>query len=1515
MLIAFFRLLHNLVRLPHLLLMLAGLHAYPAGQWQFQHINLETGLSHESVWALAQDGAGYVWIGTQVGLNRFDGHRLDVFRRQTAPTQGLTNDRAHQLETDRDGTLWIITDDGLYTVRPNLGTPMRYALPDAGFVPGQVRASRSGGVYAASGQHLYHIASPDTPPRLLTDKLPNAGRHVLAEARDEGLWIGTGDGLYRYRAGQQAVQRIPLDELAAQDAGASFVLSLVEDRQRRLWVGTRSGLLRGQSEAGGGLRWYRMGVADGFSRGSIRTLLERRNGEIWTSSNGDGIRYLPPGAARFVTVQHDPADSAALAANHANVMLEDRQGGLWFAHDGAGVSRLDHQRNRFERYTDAARDTEGKTHSVYTLAPSQSGMLWLGLYGGGVKRFDVASGQSIVFPLRDPEGKPISPWVTGIVEDADRNLWVSTMSGIHKAGPGSNVARRVVYAPGNDAAQQVQSLAWDPAGYVWVSSNNGVHRIEARTGAVKSFLHDPDDPHSIAATVGGVPSVDRVGRLWVGTWGGGVNMLQKDGRFLRLPIASTNNPNGLASPRVTNLLPDRHNGMWVATDRGVDLVTVDHRGKVQFRGFVNDKDPAGVGANTMLQDDDGALWVGTASGIARLDPATGQFRHYFQGDGLLPGGYADGAHATWRSPDGRLFFGGSKGLSAFRPAGLQDDRAAPSVLITDFQMFNQSIREPALARRLGVKTAIEFTRELTLPWDSDVFTISFVGLKFTDPKRYRYAFKLEGFDRDWHYTGADKRFATYTHLDPGQYRFLVKAANQDGVWSATPTELGITITPPYWATWWFRLTVLSAIIVLGTLIYRARINALHRQNQLLERRVSTRTAELNLALHEQEAILTHAMTGIAFVRDEQIARCNTRFADMLGYHPDELIGRPMCSLFSHQEDFIATLGRSPEPASGTPFSDVALQTRDKRTLWCVSQAKRVSDSDITQGLVWVVQDVTARREAEQALIEAKDKAEVATRAKSEFLANMSHEIRTPMNAVIGLAHLALQTPLNLQQRDYISKIHRAGQSLLAIINDILDFSKIEADKLELDINPFRLDDVLASLTTVTQQKAHERAINYRISRADDVPDALQGDQLRLTQVLINLVNNAIKFTEPGGEVDLRIQLLEREGESVRLRFEVSDSGIGMSRAQQSVLFQPFTQADGSTTRKYGGTGLGLSISRRLVALMGGEIDVDSELGRGSRFGFTLAFALPAADQIPAPQRKIRDATWRPSQQHAGKRVLLADDNSINQQIVSELLATMGIVVELADNGQAAVAKTLAAKPGYYAMILMDLEMPIMDGHSAARAIRQHAHLANLPIIALTAHAIAEVRDRCLAEGMQDYLTKPIQAQQLEDMMDRWIATAAVEPTPPAAPSATSQTQASSPVADAPLPDLPHVDVEAGLRTLSGSQRLYRRLLQRFHEGYAEAPQQLAAHLAAGRFEDAHRLAHTIKGLAGNMGAFALGEAARELEQLLEQARQTPGQAASAELLAASTQLQSLLVPLLAALAGWLHNATPISSEI
>ncbi|WP_229262250.1 hybrid sensor histidine kinase/response regulator [Duganella guangzhouensis] len=562
--------------------------------------------------------------------------------------------------------------------------------------------------------------------------------------------------------------------------------------------------------------------------------------------------------------------------------------------------------------------------------------------------------------------------------------------------------------------------------------------------------------------------------------------------------------------------------------------------------------------------------------------------------------------------------------------------------------------------------------------------------------------------------------------------------------------------------------------------------ALRDLNAELEQRIDARTAELSrsmqMARDSQANLQTIVDTALdAVVRmdlEGRIVGWNRQAEAIFGWKREEALGLeldrtiiPPRFRYDHKRGMLRYLTSGASDVLDTRIEVYALRRNGEEfPIELAITRVRTEEHDSFEFCAFI-RDISERREREQKLVTANVMAEAANIAKSEFLANMSHEIRTPMSAVIGMAYLALRTDLTPQQHDYISKIHRAALTLLGIINDILDFSKIEAGRLEVEAIPFALEDVLANVNSVTAQRAADKQLNYRVQVAPQVPAYLVGDPLRLGQVLINLVNNAVKFTLEG-ELELLCELRgATDDDKAVLRFTVRDSGIGMTPQQKSRLFRAFSQANGSTTRQFGGTGLGLSISQQLVRLMGGNIEVESTVDRGSTFRFDLPFALSdeaaLANQLATHHAPAAELTLDAAPQRTA-RVLLAEDSADNQDVTRDLLRLQGLDVEVVANGREVVERLREAGPLAYDLVLMDLGMPVMDGHEATRLLRMDSRFAELPIIAVTSHALSGVQARCLEEGMQDYITKPIDPQRLYRVLSRWlgISMKVIPPKPP-----------------------------------------------------------------------------------------------------------------------------------------------------
>jgi PAS domain S-box-containing protein len=503
---------------------------------------------------------------------------------------------------------------------------------------------------------------------------------------------------------------------------------------------------------------------------------------------------------------------------------------------------------------------------------------------------------------------------------------------------------------------------------------------------------------------------------------------------------------------------------------------------------------------------------------------------------------------------------------------------------------------------------------------------------------------------------------------------------------------------------------------------------------------------------EREAILANASIGIAVTRDRRFVLANRHFEQIYGWGPGGLVGQPGLVVWADAAAY-QEVGAQASPALGRGEAvefERAGRRRDGSHFVARVRARAIDPLRPTEsGTVWIVEDATERREFEQALARARDDAEAANRAKSTFLANTSHELRTPLNGMIGLAHLAREPGLPKERRDqYLDQIAQSAQSLAGIISDILDLSKIEAGKLMMESTVFDLGAEVQALSRTYATLAAARQLALRCEIGPGLGTAVTGDPLRVRQIVANFLTNAIKFTEQGW-VCLRAGRLPAPRAQV-VRLEVQDTGPGIDSAARGRLFKPFTQADESTTRRFGGTGLGLSICRELATLMGGSVGVDSDNGDGCTFWAELP--LPASDTPPiaSPAPPATAAL-----EHM--RVLMVEDNPVNMMIAVAMLERWGVKVEQAQDGREAVnAVQIAAAAGQpFDAVLMDVQMPVMSGHEATRALRQSEAGRTLPIIALTAAALVTEREEALNAGMNDFLTKPIDADKLRATLARW----------------------------------------------------------------------------------------------------------------------------------------------------------------
>ncbi len=821
------------------------------GVLRFEHLTVEDGLSHSTVRASVQDRFGFLWFATQDGLSRYDGYGFKVYRHDPADPGSLPENEVYALLVDRGGRLWAGTFGGGL----------------ARFLAGEERFERR--------RH-----DPADAASLSHDAVIS-----LLEDRAGSLWIGTADGLNRLVDGRSF--RYPRPSGAGAGESRFYVAALAEDRSGRLWIGSSAGLYRLPGSSAHGvaerLELYRHPAAGATgSPWSVTALLEDRRGRLWIGCE-DGLRRLDPEAGTLVHYRHDPSDPRSLAEDHVQSLFETPAGELWIGTLSQGLDRL--AASGAGRFTHARHDPFDpeslSDNSVLSIYQDATGILWLGGYGG-VDKYDPRRDRFVTYRQRPGRKETLSgPSVWALYEDAAGVLWVGTYdTGLDRIDRAQGTVEHDPPDPEDPGALPqgtVSAIHEDRAGTMWIGTWGGLCRFDRERERFATYRHDPSDPASLTEDTVYAIHEDRSGRLWVGTYGG-LDRLERgpQERFVHYPTAP-GEPALLGETPIYDILEDSDDGLWFASDRdglfrlqsGVfshfrhdpaddDSLSSDkladlfedragnlwvgtygaglNRAEPDRRRFRRYRRADGLPSDTVLgilEDGDGRLWLATTDGLSRFDPATGTFRNYDASDGLQ--GNVFSSRSAFRGASGEMFFGGIRGLTAFFPDRIVDDPHPPPVVITDFLLFHRPAAPRAVDPRSPLERSILATSELTLTHRDYVFALEFAALHFASPEKNRYAYRLEGFDRDWVEVDAGRRLAWYSNLAPGEYTFRVRASNGDGVWNEDGAALGIAVLPPPWRTWWAYALYLLALSAAVAAYRRSHRLKLERERASAER--------------------------------------------------------------------------------------------------------------------------------------------------------------------------------------------------------------------------------------------------------------------------------------------------------------------------------------------------------------------------------------------------------------------------------------------------------------------------------------------------------------------------------------------------------------------------------------------------------------------------------------------------------------------------------------------------------
>jgi len=808
----------------------AGLAAAQSGagapaHLRFQRLSIEQGLSQSSVQSIAQDPLGFMWFATEDGLNRYDGYAFTVYKPRPLDAAWLSDTYINVVAVDGAGVLWVGTYGGglnRFDRRAGRFTVFRHdpaepsSLSDDNVTA--ILADRHGTLWvgtarglnrfdAATGRWQRYRPQPDRPHSLPHDRVT-----ALADDLDGSLWVGTaGGGVSRLDPSTGRFQQVFPRPGEAVDAGAAQVLALCLDRAGALWLGTDGGGLGRLDTATGRVTRYRHRPDDPASLGSdtVRAILRDADGDLWLGTAG-GLDLMDAARGAFRHFRHDPADSQSLANNEVLAVRQDRSGLLWAGTLGGGVNKF-RKREKFAAYTRSPNDPGSLAAAViFAFAEEADGALWVGTYGGGLDRLDRRTGR-ITHYRPDPARADALPdgRIRCLARGPDGRLWIGTAEGgLSCLDPTSGRFRTWRHQPGDPASlgeNVVRCLGFDPQGYLWVGTvSAGVHRFDPATGRFTRHAHDPADPNSLAAGTVRDIFCDRAGTLWLGTDNGLCRFDAARGAFTRF-TSDPARPDSLSHPRVFCIHEDRQGILWLGTGGGglnrFDPATGRSRHYTERDGLPNNL------VYGILEDDRGALWLSTNRGLSRFDPAAGGFRNYDASDGLPSNEFNAGAY--YRTAAGEMLFGTIDGFAVFHPGAVRDNPFVPPVVVTAFRKFDQLVAADLAA----TGAALELSHR------DNFFAFEFAALDFHSPDKNRYAYKLDGFDREWVRCGA-RRYASYTNLSGGDYTFRVRGSNNDGVWNERGVAVAVRIQPPLWQRWWFQALLGALFFVLSVVIYR-----------------------------------------------------------------------------------------------------------------------------------------------------------------------------------------------------------------------------------------------------------------------------------------------------------------------------------------------------------------------------------------------------------------------------------------------------------------------------------------------------------------------------------------------------------------------------------------------------------------------------------------------------------------------------------------------------------------------
>lgn len=1277
---------------------------------RFGHLSVEDALSQSTVHSIFQDRMGFMWFGTDIGLNKYDGSKFTVYYSNAVDSYAIASNFIVEIFEDSYGILWI--GNGYSGLN-------RFDRENEIFIKYNHAAGRKGSI-------------------------SNDNIRAIFEDSRKNLWIGTaGGGLNLYDRKSDSFVHFSHDSSSTSDIGSNYISSIAEDKNGYLWLGSPEGILtkyNSETRKGKSFRLFSDYKADlhntnfsqvyidsdnniwfgteiglyfydqqkntfqHFKKGStnkdlnvnaVSSILELRKDIYLIATDHGGLNIYNKKTGTFTYHLHSSFDESSISNNQLYSIYRSSDGIIWIASFHGGINILDLSATKFQQYRNLVDPGESLNcrNSVLTICEDKDKKIWIGTDGQGIDIID-----PVTYHIRRLKAGEKSPYtissnsVTEIYKDKNDNLWIGTyLEGLSKMD--WKTKRFTHYRhdpekPDGIGGNNVWTIMEDTDGILWIGTiGSGVDRFDTKTNKFSHLKTDPEDTASLSNNDVFKIFQDNAAQIWVGTRNGLCRYDKNNGTFKRF-MSGIDMNKGIFGGWIYDIYQDRLGNLWVGTDLALNLYNPEDQTFIHFQA------KEGLNGNAVLSilgDNHDNLWISTNKCLARFSIHEMKFRNFDVADGLQSNEF--NFVSALYSSEGKLYFGGKNGFNVFHPDSIKDNPRIPPVYLTELAVQNRPVGP---RDNTGILSKhINFEKRITLTRKHSVVTFKFAALNYSNPQKNQYAYWLEGFDSDWNYIG-NKNEVTYTNLNPGKYLFKVKCSNNDEVWNEEGTELQVIILPPWWKTWWFKVFLSLAVLGLIISVYYLRTAFYRNQQKKLLVLVKERTFQLE---------------EVAVKLEDKQEEINSQNEELMAQR-DELENANIILVEQKQQ---------------------------------ILEQNKELDKHRNQ-LESLVKDRTRE------LIAAKEKAEESDKLKSSFLANLSHEIRTPLNAILGFSSLLGEKDLTEQEReDYNKIVQSSSNTLLDLISDILDISKIEAGQLFLDLREVSLQQVIDDMTGIfdilirREDIGSNKPVILKVAIKKEILNTrIITDRLRLEQILSNLISNAIKFTRQG-YIEIGCNKLSK---AEMLEFYVKDTGVGIKEEHQQVIFERFRKVEEDRNNLHRGTGLGLAISSQLVNLLGGTIYLSSKQNEGSVFYFTIPLIKP--DSAYLPVRKTRHFGPPPDLNHSV--ILVAEDDQANFNYIEKLLKKAHARVIHASNGKQALQ--ILENNHDIELILMDIKMPEMDGIETLHEIKKLN--GRIPIIAQTAYALADEVVKLKNEGFDEYISKPIQRESLYMVISKYI---------------------------------------------------------------------------------------------------------------------------------------------------------------